>query len=162
MANGDNESYRPYFVEEQELYESPPEPYRPPPTSLRREDIRRILEETPIGGSFPPEQNPWVTSTNPTGATIGVDRSREIIEVPRSALFPSWGTVRMTRGEAGQRVHDREENFAAAQRNYMNQQAVLGAGQGYQSLGDQDLLGLTTPADLIDLTSFAASIPPYN
>ena len=119
----------------------------------QRLDWQKIIENTPIGGHDMPEEEY-------TGATIGVDRGGEMVDVPPISMFPSVGTPEtMTRNEANRRAHEQTERYNAALGNYMQQQAVLGAGKPYQAMGKADLLGLTTPADVIDLTSFAASIP---
>jgi len=96
--------------------------------------------------------------------TIGVDRGHEMVDVPPIPFFPEWESKylprqRMTQREAGRRAHEKQKNFDAAMAGYMRQQAALGAGRGYQDLGATGLLGVTTPADMIDLTTLGASIP---
>tara|TARA_Y100001963_G_scaffold25166_1_gene34079 strand:- start:560 stop:3496 length:2937 start_codon:yes stop_codon:yes gene_type:complete len=96
--------------------------------------------------------------------TIGVDRGHEMVDVPPIPFFPEWESKylprqRMTQREAGRRAHEKQKNFDAAMAGYMRQQAALGAGRGYQDLGATGLLGVTTPADMIDLTTLGAQIP---
>ena len=87
-----------------------------------------------------------------------------MVDVPPIPFFPEWESKylprqRMTQREAGRRAHEKQKNFDAAMAGYMRQQAALGAGRGYQDLGATGLLGVTTPADMIDLTTLGASIP---
>lgn len=129
----------------------------------QRLDWQKIIENAPPGGYFDPE---------PVVPTIGVDTSREMVDVPPIPMLPNqtWvGTPqRMTGREAGEKQRQERLDRAAASRVYHSATGPrFGAGPGtqfgnlYAESGGvfESPLAMADPVLLAEMIVGAAEIP---